>query len=191
MKQSERMRWYLAYQNHPLKNEYLKEKKKIKRRRLPKENKFIIALCTIPFIMIFVIGYLFFGVVELFSDIGWFGHVFIYFAVGIGNLYLCLKILLAASDYGIGWEKTDEFEKLQEKYKEKGLLEVEDPFSSACSEYDYMLGRTVCSVTREPLSSQEQAWCKIPRNCGKCARFIRAMGKDPQEWNEYFNIEKW
>ena len=191
MKQSERMRWYLAYQNHPLKKENLQEKSKIKYRKLPAYSKFIIALCTIPFILIFVIGYLFFGDVYLFDSIGGFGHLFIYIAVGIGNLFLCLYIFLAALEYGIGWKKTDEFEKLQEKYKEKGLLEVEDPFRSVCSEYDDMLEETVCSVTHESLSFPERVWCKTPGNCRKCARFINSMGYDVNDWSKHNEIEKW
>ncbi len=191
MKQSERMRWYLAYQNHPLKNEYLKEKKKIKRRRLPKENKFIFALCTIPFIMIFVIGYLFFGDVRLFGSIGQFGHWLIYIAVGIGNLLLCLLILYCALEYGIGWEKTDEFEKLQEKYREKGLLEVDSPFYAKCSEYDDRLDCKVCSATHEPLSYREYIWCEKPGNCKKCAKFINYMKLDLDYWSKYNEIEKW
>ena len=84
-----------------------------------------------------------------------------------------------------------EFEKLQEKYKEKGLLEVEDPFSSACSEYDDMLEETVCSVTHESLSFQERVWCKTPGNCRKCARFINSMGLDVNDWSKHNEIEKW
>lgn len=191
MKQSERMKWYLSYQNHPLKKEYLKEKSKIKSRRLPTENKFIVALCTIPFILIFVIGYLFFGEVHLFSNIGGFGHGLIYIAVGIGNIFLCLFIFYCAMQYGIGWKKTDEFEKLQEKYKEMGLLEVDSPFYAKCSEYDDHMDCKVCSATHAPLNYQEYIWCEIPGNCRKCARFINSMGLDLDYWSENHEIEKW
>lgn len=193
MKQSDRMRWYQEYQNHPFKNEYLKEKSKIKSRRLPAYDRFIIALCTIPFILIFVIGYLFFKDVYFIDGLGSIGHTLLYIAVGIGNIVLCLYILSQALEYGIGWEKTDEFEKLQDKYKEKGLLEVDDPFKAECSEYDDISECTVCSATREPLLSiQEIRWCKTSGNCKKCAKFISAMGYDPKRWDEQFHcIEKW
>lgn len=191
MKQSERIKWYLSYNNHPLKNEYLKEKSKIKYRRISGFQKLIIALCTIPFILIFVIGYLFFESVYIINGLGGLGHTLLYIAAGIGNLILCLYIFFAAFEYGLGWEKTDEFEKLQKKYREKGLLEVDDPFLSECSEYDNMLEERVCSVTREPLSNREIEWCQTRGNCRKCARFVNAMGIDVNDWSKYHEIEKW
>lgn len=189
MKQSDRMRLYLEYYNHPLKKEYLKEKSKIKSRRLPTNSKIVIAICTIPFILIFVIGYLFFKDVNFIYGLGSIGHTLLYIAVGIGNLVLCFYAACLSIEYGFSKsEETDEFEKLRKKYEEKGLWEVDDPFTEKCSEFDDYMDCFVCSATREPLSNQEIRWCETPGNCRKCARFLTAMGFDVKNRED---IEKW
>lgn len=192
MKQSERIRHYLDFQQNPLKNEYLGKKSSIKGTSLTLLEKVIVAVSFIPIILFFVIGYLFFKPVYIFSDDIIENSVALIIC-GIINAIICLYALW----YGIiemiqGADETDEYKKLRDEYSAKGLVEVDDPFKAKCSEYDDYMECTVCSATREPLNYRECKWCEVPGNCSKCARFLRAMGKDPQQWNEYFhNIEKW
>lgn len=192
MKQSERIRHYLDFQQNPLKNEYLGKKSLIKKTSLDPLEKFIVAVSFIPVVLFFVIGYLFFKPVHIFSNDGWSNSVMLIFW-GVINIIVCLY----AFAHGVleiieGAGETDEYKKLRDEYSAKGLVEVDDPFKAKCSEYDDYMECTVCSATREPLNYREYKWCEVPGNCSKCARFLRAMGKDPQQWNEYFhNIEKW
>ncbi|MGN0548214.1 MAG: hypothetical protein ACI4IM_01305 [Acutalibacteraceae bacterium] len=188
MDQSTRIKYYIKYNNHPLKNEYEKEKKKIKVRRLPLSRKIIIAASFIPIIMFFVIGYWFFNDIHIVDNLSCFGHTVLYILWGIGNIFSELLPLMFFTLYGAKWIYTDDFKKLKEKYEEKDLIEVDSPFLSSCGEFDCDLDHFVCSVNREPLSLRERKWCSTPGNCRKCARFLTAMGFDTEL---YDNLEKW
>lgn len=181
MKQSERMRLYLEFNNHPLKTEYLSKKRGMKHRKLI--DKWYIALKAVPFILILVFGYLFF------STDDW-NEMCCYTIVGLINLYICFKVL--NSDFSQHWEETEDYQKLKDEYEAKGLYEVDDPFREECGEYNDD-GMFVCSATQQPLTFEEKQWCQTKGNCENCARFLRCMGFDIDDWSEEMRseIQKW
>lgn len=188
MNQSTRIRMYLEYKNHPLNKEYEKEKARIKKKKIPISGYIKIMIGIIPYIMIFVYGYMFFAcdLNALFGLGDWVG-MFLMIILGGVNLLVCLGVFYLFCEYGVGAKETDEFNKLKEKYEAKGLVEVDCPFSTKCGEYDEKQDCYVCSVNRQPLSLSEKNWCE--NNCRYCARFIRAMGFDPE--SSIYEIKKW
>ncbi len=188
MKQSTRIRMYKEYHDHPLRKEYEANKRKVKKYKKSASDILGICVCIIPFILIFVFGYLFFGNVTIVKYSILFNW-FLIIALGIGNIFLCMGSLWVFMEGTFKGCETKDFEALKEKYEQKGLTEVDDPYNAKCGEYDDYDEYFVCSANMQPLNNQERVWCSTAGNCKHCARFIRAMGFDPElHRNE---IQKW
>ncbi len=186
MKQSERMRKYREYHEHPLREEYEKKCKGLVGERTPLGK--VLKICSIICIVIFIVcGILFFIDV---SEIMYVDTVCVFF-VGIINIPIGI-IFFCASDSNSKFVRQEhpDFKKIEKEYADKGLIKVDDPFRERCGEYN-RYDVFVCSATQEPLSRQEEIWCQYSGNCSKCAKFYRAMGLDPnRDWLRD-KIEKW
>ena len=189
MKQSTRIRMYKEYRNHPLRKEYEANKRKVKKHNKSTFDILGICACMIPIILFFVYGYLFFSGYKIAkADTEWNNAVYI-IILGLINVFICLKVITLLTDGTFSGNQTEEYKKVVDKYEQMGLIEVDDPFNAKCGEYDDDDEYFVCSANMQPLNNQERVWCSTAGNCKHCARFIRAMGFDP-EYSTY-EIQKW
>lgn len=196
MEQSDRIKYYLEYQkNSPLKQEFLKEKKKIRTKRITIWGVLQIILLIITIIAFFVCGHIFFDGPFLSSDAYYQERQTYSFLAGVINLIIQKKLLFELLDGGFDIKNTNEYEELKKKYLEKGLFVVEDtPYDHECSDWDDYDEHWVCSVTKEWQSAEEHNWCRQKGNCQKCARLHRALGDSEKQikyLREQGKIEKW
>lgn len=186
MKQSERMRLFLQYRNHPLRKEYEEKKKQI----LSKHKCFQYYLITIIQVLscVMIPGWL---VVLCVLDFEFSFPIIL----GIINL-VCAFFSLLYGGENKEWYQEQRNEKelieLKTNFKEKGCVEAEDPYTKECGEYNNY-DVFVCSATQQPLTFEEKQWCQTKGNCKNCARFLRCMGFDIDDWSEEMRseIQKW
>ncbi|MGN0519218.1 MAG: hypothetical protein ACI4LB_00610 [Candidatus Fimenecus sp.] len=195
MKQSERIQMCKAYQTHPLRKEFEREEQEIKVKDPMKYFYNFIAI--IPFILIFVFGYIVFSdqafnaIMDFFHIRNWLAHLFwelVIIALGIANLFACV-IAVMWSVEGKTDLKTNskEYEALKNRYQEKGLyvMKEQELLSSKCGEED-MYGNLVCSATGEHLNYMEFSWCQQAGNCKHCQKFAEAyLGENALQYWHY------
>lgn len=154
---------YNAYQNHPLRDEYLKEKKSVvayisdNNKTVNKTGKITFFL----FIMVFVYFIIFCNVLE------YDPYNLIVIILGILNI-IALFLSIAVSESDI--KSSKEYKDLIEKYKQLGLEE----FTSADVEKGGCIYDGCCGVTGRSLSYEESQICN-KAHCEKCKTFMKAV----------------
>lgn len=191
MKQSERIQCVKNYYKHPLRKQYEEEKKHITEKPFYYHlyNLFVVVTVVISAVLFFYYGY-------VFNNDAWgtgWGQFFGVIILGLiniicGFLWIILSIDLRAKILDNYNFKT--YKKLKEKYKEKGLIvmEEEELYEHECCEYDDWKETYVCSATKQPLSYRDLNFCKQAGNCRYCRLFVTAyLGPDgPKYWSYEF-----
>lgn len=166
MNQSDRIRMYKDYCNHPLKKEYEEKEEKICKNK-PKSVKLIYAGNLFFLIMFFVYG-------RLASE--YIIEHPVVFLLGVGNiisgLLYCGFQRQWAHELTVKHKKK-ELDALDKEYLEKGLIKVteDELYKAPCGELDSDYGM-ICSVTKLRLSIADYCWCQRPGNCRRCQTFI-------------------
>ncbi len=140
-------------------------------------------IAAIPIILFFVYGFLFFYGLYLDDERGT-TYTIVSFVLGVVNaLFVGPFIILWVSSQKAKLKEYDpSCKELKEKYAKLGLIEVSDPFSESCGEYDDD-GDLICSVTGELLDYREFAWCQDKGNCKHCSKMVKAYwGEDALSW---------
>lgn len=166
----ERVNKYHAFENHPLKDQYLEEKEKLKAKI--NEGKSYKRLSIAIVIMIIMIPVFFFIFIET-MDGGYITTI-----LGILNIVGLILIIIAKENM----VKNDPaYIAFTEKYKELGVIEFteSDVEKGGCiDEYG------CCAVTGRTLSVEERAKCR-EAHCHKCKTFMRAAyGYTEEEFSE-------
>lgn len=184
MKQSERIRLSKAYREQPLREQYEAEKREIS---ITSPLLYVYYFVkSIPIILFFVYGFLFFYGLYLddYLDDRGMSYMIVSFVLGVVNaLFVGPFIILWADDQKDNLKKDEPCcEKLKEKYEKLGLVEVSYPLRESCGEYDDD-GDLICSVTGELLDYREFSWCQVKGNCEHCSKMVKAYwGDDALSW---------
>lgn len=146
MDQSRRIELYDEFNNHPLKDEYFKKKKKILKKH--KTPVYWTGFCVIVFswLMIPGFGFIFFGFSPepfglpelaqwlLIACAGLANLVFAVFnLIGIDAFPFNIKLIMRKSQEEANFVELD---MLNIEYRVKGLVEVSNPNFAKCGEYD-------------------------------------------------------
>jgi len=189
MNQSDRIKFVKEYNNHPLKREYERKRAAICSNR--PALVYFINLGYLLFLGLFIFyGWVFIEDVSIPLFDGFIG-LFIFFALGIGNILLGLVYMACSWDWKKnlieGYNKRA-LQSLDREYEDKGLYPMEESelFTHECCEYDDWKERYVCSSTKQLLSWNEIIWCKQPGNCRHCRAFVNAyLGADGLKFWSY------
>lgn len=156
----ERVGKYRAFENHPLKDKYFEEKKKLT--NSINNNKKLKKLSIVRLILIIMIPVYFFLFIESATDGG-----FITTILGIANIAGIILITLAKNQM-IKDEPT--YKAFVDKYKELGVIEFtqSDVEKGACIDEE-----GCCAVTQRSLSVEEREKCR-QAHCHKCKTFMKA-----------------
>lgn len=204
MTQSQRMKYYKEYRNHPLKDEYLAKKSKITGTAPVNKVQSITYSLKFVYGIIFIIGFL--GAI-------FFDYIFYYgfdeshgtdefslsqiimlsaFVLGLLNITLSFILAIFEDKFIKLHEKkySNELKKLRDEYWDKGLVEIDESelYEHECCEYDDWKETYVCSATKQPLSYRDLNFCKQAGNCRYCRLFVTAyLGPDgPKYWSYEF-----
>lgn len=184
IKLSERIQMFKAYENHPLKSQYLKEKEELKKdlavryKKEVKEYKKSNWWKAIPFVMIvFFFGLFWYGMDAFGNDVG------VVVVLGILNLIICGAIIYKNDKSGIIGtskdnviENSKEYKEFTERYKNLGLVEVTEYNLTVgdCVEYDNVKCGYVCGATGCPLTYEQIRVCRgMSRD--DCSKFYGAV----------------
>lgn len=175
MKQSTRIKLVREYLSHPLKEEYEEELSELhtkdSKQRIPER------IMAMPWILAVVIGILFVATAPL-------GLGFVFMGLGIANLISFPFVYAIAGKLEKKYRNNCEgLEKLQEKYRKKGLYVASemDMLNSECGELDDN-DHWVCSATGERLNYQDVDWCRHKGNCKYCRKFVNAYLGKTEYW---------
>lgn len=173
MKQSERIRMFKNYCNHPLQEEYEKKRKKICKNK-PKSTRLIYAGLIFSIVMFFVYDFIVCNI-----DTNVVASTVIVILLGIVNLILGFLLLYFSLSKAVELNEKyskKELDALNKEYQEKGLIFIteNDLYNSPCGEYDSYDDK-VCSVTKQRLSSRDYDWCHHSGNCRHCRTFMSCV----------------
>lgn len=194
MKQSERLNYYIRYNNNQNKKQYETEKINIISHTRYPFSAVLVILGLIPYPMVIVYVKIFFSNEPLFNTKGIIGAIFeIVLIVGLGSLNLVFCALspvfvIDTIEKKIKIKTSDQLASLKEKYNIVYDLEECDSFRNSCGELD-LFGRPICSVTHKRLSNSEYyGFCNKCGSCHGCKRMLDAAFQEDTEG--YFDYKK-